>query len=193
MKAIKTVLALTLAAGFVGCATDKPAQTAATPPAPAVQPARPATPPPPPPRAAAPVQKPAPAPKPATFVTTLNADGSFQAAKPGGKLQLTPAAKAKLDGEVIGKAKQLSRVDVVIVGGHTDRLRARGQRLSEQQAEAVLAHLKSQGLQAPVMDTMGFGKTLPVKQCPSTTPKKELAACLAPNRRVVIEVKGMPR
>jgi len=199
MKGIKIAVALTLAAGIAGCATDKPVQTAATHPAPAAQaqPARPAVPPPPPPRTAAaqraPVQKPAPAPKPATFVTTLSSDASFEAVKPGAKAKLTPAAKAKLDSEVIGKAKQLSRVDVVIVAGHTDRLDRRGQQRSEQQADAVLAHLKSQGLRAPAMDTMGFGKTLPVKECPSTTPKKELAACLAPNRRVVVEVKGMPR
>lgn len=190
MNRITWAFAIVIAAIVSGCATETPVRRAATPP------------PPPPPAAApkpapAPVAKPAPAPKPApkpaTFIATLSADGSFEAVKPDGKLQLTPAAKAKLDSDVIAKAKQLSRVDAVIVAGHSDRLHTRSQRLSEQQADLVLAHLKSQGLQAPVMDTMGFGKTLPVKQCPSTTPRKELAACLAPNRRVEVEVKGMPR
>ena len=43
------------------------------------------------------------------------------------------------------------------------------------------------------MDAMGFGKTLPGKECPSTLPEKELTRCLAPTRRVVVEVKGIPR
>jgi len=188
MNRIAWAFAIVTAAIVSGCATETPVKQAATPPPPPAAAPKPAP---------APVAKPAPAPKPApkpaTFIAKLEADGSFEKVKPGGKLQLTPAAKAKLDSEVIGKAKQLARVDAVIVAGHSDRLHMRSQRLSEQQAEAVLAHLKSQGLQAPVMDTMGFGKTLPVKECPSTTPKKELAACLAPNRRVEVEVKGMPR
>jgi outer membrane protein OmpA-like peptidoglycan-associated protein len=46
------------------------------------------------------------------------------------------------------------------------------------------------------METIGFGKTNPVKSCPGQlTPKtrKELIECLAPNRRVAVEVKGPPR
>jgi OmpA-OmpF porin, OOP family len=184
--AFALTLALTLAAGIPGCATDTRVQTA-TPPAPATQAqATPAATTSAPPSAA-------PAPKAAVLTTTLSADESFESAKPGDRPTLTPAAKAKLDTEVIAKVTQLSRVDLVLVGGHTDRLVdiASGQQLSEQEAEAVLDYLKSRALQAAAMDTMGFGKTLPVKDCPGTMPEKELVACLAPNRRVVIEVKGL--
>lgn len=133
----------------------------------------------------------APAPKPATFTVTLGVDESFE---PGAGPRLTPAGKAKLDGEVIAKAKELSRVDLIVVSGHSDRLgdAADNQKRSEERAEAVLEYLKSQRIGAPFMDAMGFGQTLPVKQCPGEMPKGELAACLAPNRRIVVEVKGIP-
>jgi OmpA-OmpF porin, OOP family len=134
----------------------------------------------------------APAPKPATFTVTLAADESFE---PGAGPRLTPAGKAKLDGEVVTKAKELARVDLIVVSGHSDRLGdvADNQRLSEERAEAVLEYLKSQRVEAPFMDAMGFGQTLPVKQCTGEMPKGELAACLGPNRRIVVEVKGIPR
>jgi len=131
-------------------------------------------------------------PKPATFSVTLGADESFE---PGAEAKLTPAAKAKLDGEVIAKAKELSSVDLIVVSGHSDRLGdvADNQKLSELRAEAVLEYLKSQRIEASFMDAMGFGQTLPVKQCPGEMSKTEMAACLAANRRVVVEVKGTPR
>jgi OmpA-OmpF porin, OOP family len=130
-------------------------------------------------------------PKPTTFAVTLGADESFD---PGAGTRLTPAAKAKLDGEVIAKARVLSRIDLIVVAGHSDRLgdAADNQKLSEQRAEAVLEYLQSQRIEVSFMDAMGFGQTLPVKQCPGEMPKGELAACLAPNRRIVVEVKGIP-
>jgi OOP family OmpA-OmpF porin len=60
----------------------------------------------------------------------------------------------------------------------------------------VRAYLVSKGFDTSRMETIGFGKTNPVKSCPGQlTPKtrKELIACLAPNRRVAVEVKGPPR
>jgi outer membrane protein OmpA-like peptidoglycan-associated protein len=46
------------------------------------------------------------------------------------------------------------------------------------------------------MDSIGFGKTNPVKSCPGELTKqnrKQLIECLAPNRRVVVSVRGMAR
>ncbi len=35
-----------------------------------------------------------------------------------------------------------------------------------------------------------MGKTVPAKFCPDIKNRKELIACLAPNRRAIISIKG---
>jgi len=111
------------------------------------------------------------------------------------KATLTPEARTKLDSEVIGKLKGLTSIKYIIVNGHADRLGSPqyNQALSEKRAEAVRAYLVSRGVDASGIETLGFGKTLPVKSCPDQKDRKSLIECLAPNRRVVVEVQGMPR
>lgn len=135
--------------------------------------------------AAAPVV--AAAPKRCDSAITLGADEAFAF----NKAVLTPAAKAKLDAEVPGKVAACSKVDLLIVTGHADRIGSQqaNQKLSEKRAEAVAAYLKSKGVNAPV-DTMGVGKTQSIKACDDKLPRKQLVECLAPNRRVVVEVRG---
>ena len=55
------------------------------------------------------------------------------------------------------------------------------------------AHLVSKGADASQVETLGFGKTTPVKSCPDQKDRKSLIECLAPNRRVVVEIQGTPR
>ena len=55
------------------------------------------------------------------------------------------------------------------------------------------AYLVSKGIDARGVETFGFGKTLPVKSCPDQKDRKSLIECLAPNRRVVVEIQGTPR
>jgi len=75
--------------------------------------------------------------------------------------------------------------------GHSDRLGTQkyNQRLSEKRAAAVASYLKSRGVTAPI-DAIGAGESLPVKACNNRLPRPKLIACLAPNRRVGIEVRG---
>ena len=146
-------------------------------------PSRAAPPPPPPPAA-----KPA-APKPT--VVTLKSSELFEF----NKATLTPAARAKLDSEVVAKIKEVRDLKFVNVNGHTDRLGSAqyNQKLSEKRAEAVKAYLVSKGVDASKVETYGFGKTLPVKSCPDQKSRKALIECLAPNRRVEVEIQGGPQ
>ena len=194
MKAQKPLQLVFIAAAlaFIGaCATEpeKPAPkpAAAPPPAPAPVPVVKPAPPPPAP-APAPVAKPEPPKKPA--VVNLASTELFEF----NKAVLTPEARGKLDSEVIAKLKDLKSIRYVIVNGHADRLGSPqyNQQLSEKRAEAVRAYLVSKGVDASGIETLGFGKTLPVKSCPDQE-RKALIECLAPNRRVVVEVQGMPR
>lgn len=186
---LAAVAAVVLAAG---CATtEKPApQPAPAPvvtPAPAPAEAKPAP-------APAPVAKPqpAPAPKPAPAKPiTLNATELFEF----DKATLTPQARKLLDAEIVARAKDLASIRHVQVDGHADRLGSHpyNQRLSERRAEAVRAYLVSKGFDPREIETIGFGKTNPVKSCPGNMARKALIECLSPNRRVVVQVIGMPR
>lgn len=135
--------------------------------------------------AAAPVT--APAPKRCDATITLGADHAFAF----NKAVLTPAAKSQLDSELPPKLAACSKVEMLIVTGHADRIGSQkaNQKLSQKRAEAVAAYIKSKGVSSPI-DTLGAGKTQSVKACNDKLPRKKLIECLAPNRRVVIEVRG---
>lgn len=145
---------------------------------------------------AAPVPVPAPPaapakPKTCDFTTTLTSDEAFAA----NKAVLTSSAKSKLDNDVIGKLGNCGKVRLIMITGHSDRLGSapEKQKLSEKHADAVKSYLASKGVDANVTETMGVGKTQPaqgVPKCADNLPRKKMIECLAPNRRVVIEVKG---
>lgn len=139
----------------------------------------------------APVAAPPAAPKPCDFTATLSSDETFAY----NKAVLTGAAKSKLDKELIGKLGNCGKVRLIVITGHTDRLGTAqyNQKLSEKRADAVRDYLAGKGVDANLLDTMGAGKTQPaqgVAKCADNLPRKKLIECLAPNRRVVIEVKG---
>jgi OOP family OmpA-OmpF porin len=147
----------------------------------------PAAPPPPAPKPA-----PAPAPAPAaakTLVITSTELFVFN------KSTLTPAAKALVDKEVVARLNEFATVQFINVNGHTDRLGSSqyNQKLSERRAETIKAYLVSKGTDASKIETYGFGKTMPVKSCPDQKDRKALIACLQPNRRVEVEIKGLPK
>lgn len=188
--AITACIALALGA----CATQETPKPAPAPaPAPAAKPAPAPT---PQPQVkvepAKPVAKPEPAPAPKKpAVVNLASTELFEF----NKATLTDDAKKKLDGEVIAKLRDIGQVRYIIVNGHADRLGSSqyNQRLSERRAEAVRAYLVSKGVDASKVETLGFGKTLPQKSCPDQKERKALIECLAPNRRVVVEIQGTPR
>ena len=191
MNARKPVL-IAAALAFIGACATEPEKPAPKPaPAPVAKPApQPqAVPAPPPQVAAKPEPKPEPPKKPA--VANLASTELFEF----NKAVLTPEARKKLDDEVIAKLRDLREVRYINVGGHADRLGSPqyNQKLSEQRAEAVRAYLVSKGVDASKVETLGFGKTLPVKSCPDQKDRAKLIACLAENRRVVVEIQGTPR
>jgi OmpA-OmpF porin, OOP family len=189
MKAQKLVFIVAALALLGACATEpeKPAATPAPPPSAAPKPEPRAVPPPAP--TAQPAVKPEPPKKPA--VVNLASTELFEF----NKAVLTKEARAKLDTEVIAKLADLRDVRYIIVNGHADRLGSvqYNQKLSEKRADAVRAYLVSKGVVADKVETLGFGKTLPVKACPDQKERKGLIECLSPNRRVVVEVQGTPR
>lgn len=138
---------------------------------------------------AAPAPKPA-APKRCDFAITLQNDETFDF----NKATLKSGAKQRIDSEMMAKLSTCARLDLVIVTGHTDLIgqHQANQKLSEKRADAVAAYLTSKGVNATI-DTMGMGKTQQIKACDDKLPRAKLTECLAPNRRVVIEGRGIAR
>jgi len=188
MKAQKLVFIVAALAFLGACVTEpeKPAPQPAPVAKPAAAPQPQAVPAPP-----APVAKPQPeAPKKPAIVNLASTE-LFEF----NKAVLTKEARARIDTEVVAKLGDLRDVRYIIINGHADRLGSTqyNQKLSEKRADAVRAYLVSKGVAADKVETLGFGKTLPVKSCPDQKERKGLIECLSPNRRVVVEVQGTPR
>jgi OOP family OmpA-OmpF porin len=166
----------TPAMAIVECDPDLVPKPPAPPP-----PAPPAPPPPPPPKPAA------PAPQVQKITLASKALFDFD------KAVLKPEGKAAIDTEIVAKLKDVQKLELVLVTGHTDRIgsQAYNQKLSERRADAVRDYLVSKGVAKDKIETLGMGKTQPVPgvKCEMKA-MKELIACLAPNRRVEVEVKG---
>ena len=148
----------------------------------------------PPPAARAPAPPPSPAPAPPPQAPgpqvqkiTLDSKVLFDF----DKAALKPEGKAAIDDQVVGKIGQIKKLEVVLVTGHTDRLgtEAYNQKLSERRADAVRDYLVSKGIDKAKIETIGMGEKQPVVQCDQKN-MKQLIACLQPNRRVDVQVKG---
>ncbi len=151
-------------------------------PAPAARPAPPPPPPPPP--------KPAPAPPPKVQKITLASKALFDF----DKSVLKPEGMAAIDSRDHRQAERRpeARTGPRHRPHRPHRLAAYNQKLSERRADAVRDYLVQQGCRRRTRSKpLGMGKTQPVPGVSCTmTAMKELIACLAPNRRVEVEVKG---
>ena len=157
-------------------------------------------PPAPPPAPAPPVAAPTPVPVPVAKPKRCDATVTFAADEYFGFGKTTLANPAvmrpRIEKEVRQRLDQCATLEGIIVEGHTDRIGSQqaNQKLSEQRAEAAKAVIvKDLGVPADKIETLGMGKTLQIKSCPDAEYKtqKALIDCLAPNRRVVINIRGV--
>ncbi|WP_237726132.1 OmpA family protein [Variovorax sp. CF313] len=142
--------------------------------------------------------KPMAATKPAATVqpvvlpakTTLGADGLFRF--DGRSLaDLLPEGRRKLDALASDLGSSARPVDSIRVTGHTDRLGSNSynQALSLARASTVRDYLVQAGVPAQAVQVQGKGESEPKVQCTQTR-RADLIDCLAPNRRVEIEVSA---
>jgi len=183
------ILAIGIALLVAACAsTPEPAPPPAAAPAPAPKQEPPAPP---------PAAKPAPAAAAPTPPKRCDASVTFQNDEtyPFAKADLTAAAKTRLDRDVVDKLASCASIEAVVIEGHADRLGSQqfNQKLSERRADNAKAYLVSKGVARDKIETIGMGKTVPAKFCPDDKDRKALIACLAPNRRAIISLKGPAR
>ncbi|KAF1026043.1 MAG: Outer membrane protein A [Acinetobacter bereziniae] len=121
---------------------------------------------------------------------TLGADALFVFDKKD--LQgLNPKGKHDLD-TLLLELKKFREINSIRIFGYTDILGSHeyNQKLSKDRAELIKEYFTFNGVNNGLLAAMGKGPENPVVQCSSNLARAELIACLAPNRRVVIEVDG---
>ncbi|MWN05239.1 OmpA-OmpF porin, OOP family [Gilliamella bombicola] len=119
----------------------------------------------------------------------LNEDVLFAYAK----ADLKAEGRQALDNLLTSLVKINPTESAVVVIGHTDRIGSDSynQKLSEQRANSVMKYLISKGVPANLISAHGVGKTQPVTGTKCNALRgADLKACLAPDRRVEIEVKA---
>ncbi|SES73034.1 porin OmpA [Thorsellia anophelis] len=140
--------------------------------------------------APAPVAAPA-APKLETKTFNLRSDVLFAF----GKAELKAEGRTALD----QLFNELKRIDPdegkAVVIGFTDRIGSAqaNQALSERRAQTVVNYLTQIGVPANLIEARGMGANNPVTgtQCDNVSPRAALIECLAPDRRVEIQVSGL--
>jgi OOP family OmpA-OmpF porin len=137
-----------------------------------------------------PTPTPAPTPPPAPTRVTLMADSMFDF----NSAVIKPAGRTELD--ALANGLRGVDFDTVQVTGHTDRIgsQAYNQRLSTERANAVRDYLVMSATIAPnQVSSRGVASTQPVTtpaQCGNNLARPQLIVCLAPDRRVEVEVSG---
>jgi OmpA-OmpF porin, OOP family len=177
-----------------GCGGSPPPTVAVVAPPPPPPPPEPPPPPPPPPEAPAP---PPPAPQQITLVGKASYDsGMIKFTKElefaEGKATLKKKSKTTADilGWLVDFMKQNPNVTKLRIEGHTDNVGAAdfNMTLSQERADAVVAHLKEQGVDSGRLVSKGFGSTKPI--VPNETKQN-----MAKNRRCEFhleEIAGNP-
>jgi OmpA-OmpF porin, OOP family len=150
----------------------------------------PPPPPPPPPKPAAPPPPPPPKPVPQNVELKIELQGiAFN------KTELTDDNKKELDDFLAKEVKPLNNIGAMIITGHTDRIGsdAYNKKLSEKRAVYAKDYVVSKGVDSKVIFWEGKGKAQPIpvtKFCDNKMKRPQLIECLAPNRRVTVEVVG---
>lgn len=111
-----------------------------------------------------------------------------------GKSSLKPAAAQALDA-ANNEINALGLANPAIqVNGYADRIgkQAANLKLSQRRAETVANYLVSKGQNAANITAVGYGSANPVtgNTCDAVKGRKALIACLAPDRRVEVQVQG---
>lgn len=112
-----------------------------------------------------------------------------------GKATLNPLALWRLD-KLLDSIKRLATLEDVALVGHTDHLSKNGRqeinlRLSRKRAESIRQYLIESGIPADKIHASGVGATQPLTKCSTRQGKAKLIACLQPNRRVEIILRGV--
>ena len=103
---------------------------------------------------------------------------------------LSPALIDQLQHVVLAARQQPQPYRMTVVG-YTDRLgnATYNQKLSERRAQNAARYLAGQGIPRQFITYEGRGEADPLVACNNALPRAELIECLAPNRRVAVQIQ----
>lgn len=121
------------------------------------------------------------------FTATLENGQAF----PFNSATLNRSAKNWINEKLLPQFANCAKITSIHITGHSDLLGSDkyNQQLSEKRATNLATYLKSKNID-PAISATGVGATQPVKVCDKKLSRKKRIACLAPNRRTTIEIKG---
>ena len=142
-----------------------------------------------------------PEPKPKPKPTFINIEEKIELqGMPFGKAELTADNMKELNEFLDAlrkatKARLVVEFGAVIVTGHTDRIGSLkyNMKLSERRAVVVKDFIVARGVDQKLIFWEGKGPKSPIpvtKFCDNKMKRKQLIECLAPNRRVTVEIVG---
>nr|CDQ36534.1 Outer membrane protein II [Virgibacillus halodenitrificans] len=108
--------------------------------------------------------------------------GDYAGLQQAGQQELDKLAERLLNTQDLGQ---------ILITGHADPIgnEAANQQLSLQRAMTVRQYLIGKGVPAGLIEAKGAGSERPLVTCDDDQPRAQLIECLAPNRRVEIEVR----
>ncbi len=111
------------------------------------------------------------------------ARSDFQSLKHEGQRQLSAIAGKLLSTPDVGK---------IVIAGHADPLGdPQGNlRVSKERAQTIKTYFVGKGVPSELIDAVGEGSNKPLVRCDMQQSKAQLIQCLAPNRRVEIELRA---
>ncbi|OZI13900.1 porin OmpA [Sodalis-like symbiont of Philaenus spumarius] len=137
------------------------------------------------------VAPPAPPPVVQTTRFTLKSDVLFNF----DTAHLNPEGQQALDQLYSQLSSMHPKDGFVVVLGYTDRIGTEqyNQKLSQERAESVVSYLVTKGIPSDKISARGMGTSNPVTSntCNSVKGRAAVISCLAPDRRVELEVKGI--
>jgi OOP family OmpA-OmpF porin len=113
------------------------------------------------------------------------------------KSDISTGGKQQINDGIVGMMKKYPKDGVVLITGHADRIGSEEYNLalSQRRADTVQAYLIEQGIDGRRIETAAKGESEPVVACDKIEGRanrmnKKLIACLQPNRRIVLDLKG---
>lgn len=95
--------------------------------------------------------------------------------------------------QVVERLSNTPNLGRITITGHADQIgsASTNKRLSLERAETVRTYMVGKGMAPELIEAVGAGSERPLVQCEGRMSRSERIACLAPNRRVEIEVRAL--
>ena len=125
---------------------------------------------------------------------SLSADALFAFGR-SGLSDVTPKGQQELHDVVSQLNTAYSKVNQIVVTGHTDSIgsEAANMALSQARANSIRQYFVNNGIPAATVSAQGRGETETLTNCNEALPRAQLIQCKQPDRRVTIDIDGVQR